>query len=90
MTDEACGYIVRNLQRKCPELSDFEDGYDFGVEDAIERAVDWLKDHINIPQNVATNDDGEPLADSYIAYAKERLETANRICEDFKKAMEQD
>ena len=31
-----------------------------------------------------------PTREDAIAYAKERLETANRICEDFKKAMEQD
>ena len=85
-----CPYIVRNMRNDCPDVDNFLGGYDFGVEDAIERAVDWLKDHINIPQNVAVNEDGEPFADSYIAYAKERLETANRICEDFKKAMEQE
>ena len=33
MTDEACGYIVRNLQRKCPYLSDFEDGYEQAEKD---------------------------------------------------------
>ena len=43
MTDEACGYIVRNLQRKCPDLSDFEDGYDLAIEDAIA----WLKENAN-------------------------------------------
>lgn len=43
MTDKACGYIVRNLQRMCPVLSDFEDGYDLAIEDAIA----WMKENAN-------------------------------------------
>lgn len=77
--------VVRGFHRSL-----FIEGYEQAEKDIIERAIDWLKNHINIPQSVVVNEDGEPFADSYIAYAKERLETANRICEDFKKAMEQD
>lgn len=43
MTDKACGYIVRNLQRMCPVLSDFEDGFDLAIEDAIA----WMKENAN-------------------------------------------
>jgi hypothetical protein len=43
MRDDACGYIVRNIQRKCPELSEFTDGYDYAIEDAIA----WLKENAN-------------------------------------------
>jgi hypothetical protein len=46
-----------------------------------------LRDRINIPYSVETNEDGEPLADSYIEYAKKRLEAANKIIEEFIKVM---
>ncbi len=55
------------------------------VEDEIlSKATQWFRDHININQNVETTEDGEPLADSYIAYAKARLEEADKIAEEFK------
>jgi hypothetical protein len=54
----------------------------------IERAKEWFIEHINIPQDVETNEDGEPLADSYIKYAKARLDAANEMFENFKTYME--
>lgn len=82
-----CPYIVRNMRNDCPDVDNFLGGYDLGEEDTIERAVAWLKDRINIPQEVAVNEDREPYADSYIAYAKKRLEVANAIIEEFKNAI---
>lgn len=49
----------------------------------IERAKEWFINHVDMPQEVETNEDGEPLADSYIKYAKSRLNAANEIFEDF-------
>jgi len=54
----------------------------------IEKAKEWFIEHVNIPQDVETNDDGEPLADSYIKYAKARFDAANEIFENFKNYME--
>ena len=75
------------MRNDCPDVDGFLGGYDLGEEDTIERAAAWLKDRINIPKEVAVTEDGEPYADSYIAYAKERLEVANAIIEEFKKAI---
>ena len=63
-------------------------GYEQAEKDTIKRAIKWLMDRVNIPYDVETNEDGEPLADSYIDYAKKRLEAANEIADDFRKAME--
>lgn len=49
----------------------------------IERAKEWFIKHINVSQNIETNENGEPLADSYIKYAESRLNAANEIFEDF-------
>ena len=54
----------------------------------IEKAKEWFIEHVNIPQDVETNEDGEPLADSYIKYAKARFDAANEIFENFKNYME--
>ena len=74
------------------EVHRTEKRYDNDIEyvrlDALlERAEKWFIEHTNIPQEVETNEDGEPLADSYIKYAKARLEAAKEMFEDFKQAM---
>lgn len=53
-------------------------------EEILSKATQWFRDHINIDQKVETAENGEPMADSYIAYAKARLEEADRIAEEFK------
>lgn len=68
----------------------FIKGYEQAEKDTIERAVEWLINRIDIPCSVVTNENGEPLADSYIDYAKKRLEAANEIVDDFRKAMEEE
>ena len=65
----------------------YEKGYEQATADAIERAAKWLRDHVNVPAEVRTDENGEPYAEDYIKYAQERLETANAIIEDFKNAM---
>ena len=53
----------------------------------IEKACEYINKLIDIPHNIECADNGEPLANSYIDYAKERLEVVNKIIEDFKKYM---
>lgn len=65
----------------------YKAGYMLGVKEFSEKAVTWLRDRVNIPYDVETNEDGEPMADSYIDYAKKRLETANEIIEEFLRSM---
>ena len=65
----------------------YKSGYMLGAKEFTEKAVNWLRDRINIPYSVETNEDGEPLAKSYIDYAKKRLEAANEIIEEFIKVI---
>ena len=67
----------------------YKAGYMLGASEMFEKAKKWLIDHINIDQAVETNKDGEPMAASYIDYAKKRLEIANEIAAEFQKAMEE-
>ena len=64
----------------------YKSGYMCGAKEFTEKAINWLRDRVNIPYTVETNEDGEPLADSYIDYAKKRLEAANEIIEQFIKS----
>lgn len=54
----------------------------------IEKAKQWFIEHTNISQEIETNEDGEPLADSYIKYAKARFDAANEMFENFKTYIE--
>ena len=65
----------------------YKAGYMLGSREMYDKAEQWLKDRINIDQNVETNEDGEPMARSYIDYAMKRLETANEIAKQFKQSM---
>ena len=65
----------------------YKSGYMLGAKEFSEKAVNWLRDRINIPYEVETNEDGEPMADSYIDYSKKRLEAANKIIEEFIKSI---
>ena len=53
----------------------------------FEKAKEWFIEHVNIQQDVATNEDGEPLADGYIKYARARFDAANEMFENFKNYM---
>ena len=65
----------------------YKSGYMCGAKEFTEKAINWLRDRVNIPYTVETNEDGEPLADSHIDYAKKRLEATNEIIEEFIKSM---
>ena len=65
----------------------YKKGYMLGAKEFSEKAIKWLRDRVNIPYEVETNENGEPMADSYIDYAKKRLEAADEIIEEFIKSM---
>lgn len=65
----------------------YKSGYMCGAKEFTEKAINWLKERVNIPYDVETNEEGEPLAGSYIDYAKKRLEAANEIIDEFLKFM---
>ena len=42
-----------------------------------------LRDSVTIDKKVETNEAGEPMADSYIDFAMERLKAADQVVKDF-------
>lgn len=66
-----------------PRRREAERIYREAEKEILDKAAQWFKDHINIDQEVETTENGEPLALSYIAYAKARLEEAQRIIDEF-------
>ena len=63
-------------------------GANWWQEQLLNKAKVWFNEHANIPYEVQTNEDGEPLADSYIDYCKKRLEAGNEMFEAFKAFVE--
>lgn len=81
-------YITPNIDRKWQTEAIDDESIEYTRTDAfIEKACEYINKLIDIPHNIDCADNGEPLADSYIDYAKERLEVANKIIEDFKEYM---
>ena len=68
-------------------ISGYIAGYEQAEKDFMEKAKQWFMEHANIAQEIETNEDGEPLARSYINYAKARIEAAKDMFKSFKQAM---
>ena len=70
----------------------FEEGFIEGAKWAdktmIEKACQWITEHIDIPYE-GRMIDGEPEAADYIEWAKERLRCAEEVAEAYRKAMEE-
>lgn len=73
--------------------SDYQIGVCDGVRLAdktmINKACEWLKFHISIPYEGETTENGDTPAKEYLDWAKKRLEATEKICNDFRKAMEE-
>ena len=66
----------------------FKEGYEVGKKEMIERAVEWIKEHIDIPYEGEFIDDS-PVASDYIEWCEKRLEYAEAVADAFKMAMEE-
>lgn len=66
----------------------FEAGAEWMQEKMIEKAVEWITEHIDIPYEGEFIDDS-PVASDYIEWCEKRLEYAKAIADAFRKAMEE-
>lgn len=62
----------------------------YRIKELLNNACKWLHDRVSIAQEIETNEDGEPLAESYINFAKRRIDTANYITKEFRETMIKD
>lgn len=66
----------------------FQQGYEQCQKDFMEKACKFLEDRIGIEQKIEVNENGEPLADSYIAYCVARKAEADKVIQLFCRYME--
>lgn len=71
-----------------PMIDAFHRGAKWADKTMIEKACQWITEHIDIPYE-GRMIDGEPEAADYIEWAKERLRCAEEVAEAFRKAMEE-
>lgn len=74
------------------EQEAFKNGFVKGAEWAdktmIEKACQWITEHIDIPYEGEFIDDS-PVASDYVEYLSKRLEYAKAVADAFKQAMEE-
>ena len=66
----------------------FEEGAEWADKTMIEKACEWITEHIDIPYEGEFIDDS-PVASDYVEYLSKRLEYAKAIADAFKQAMEE-
>ena len=81
--DFSYGGNYKSLQKQC-----FIEGAKWADKTMIEKACNWIKEHIMIPYEGKFDSNG-PLATDYLEWCKDRLEESERIVNEFKKAMEE-
>lgn len=59
------------------------------IHDIIEYACDWIRNRASVPYDGKYDSDGIPLPSDYIKWAKERLEYADEMCDDFRNYIKQ-
>lgn len=66
----------------------FADGANWQYHQFIEKACEWITEHIDIPFEEEFIEDS-PVASGYLEYLSKRLEYAKAVADAFKKAMEE-
>ena len=54
-----------------------------GAQYVLDKAREWFMLYLDIHHQVETDENGEPLASSYIAHAKKRLEEVELLTNNF-------
>lgn len=66
----------------------FVAGAQWADKTMIEKACEWITEHIDIPYEGEFIDDS-PVASDYVEYLSKRLEYAKAVADAFKQAMEE-
>ena len=73
---------------KGDEVSTFVVAAQWADKTMIEKAYEWITEHIDIPYEGEFIDDS-PVASDYVEYLSKRLEYAKAVADAFKHAMEE-
>jgi hypothetical protein len=81
----------KDRQMKQPYFDgyDLEDAFDEGAGHTIELTCEWIRLHIDVDEPVETNENGEPLADSYVERLTSKEMAANEAIELYKQFMKE-
>ena len=73
---------------KGDEVSTFVVAAQWADRTMIDKACEWITEHIDIPYEGEFIDDS-PVASDYVEYLSKRLEYAKAVADAFKQAMEE-
>lgn len=79
----------RQMQQPYFDGYDMEDAFDEGANRTIELTCEWIRLHIDVDKQVETNENGEPLADSYVERMDAKEKAANDVIELYKQFMKE-
>jgi hypothetical protein len=65
----------------------FREGAKFADKTMLDRACEWLRFRVSVDVPIETNENGEPLADSWIKAQMERAKAAEELIAEFRQAM---
>lgn len=83
------GSDLADVERDFNRVFPFEAGAEYGYQYAVDKACKWLRAHIGVDMPVRLNPDGEPLAEDFFNKAEARCKAADKVVEQFKRAMEE-
>lgn len=67
------------------DIPSFEDGAEFAQKLIYSDVIKWLHFHIQVDEpKIEYNEEGQPLAESFIAHAKARCMAADEVVKQFK------
>ena len=82
-------YRGRGLHISSMDIKEaFEEGAEWMQKKMIDKAYEWIMEHINIPYEREYVDDSL-VASDYIEWCEKRLECAKAVADTFKQAMEE-
>ena len=79
----------RQMQQPYFDGYDLENAFDEGANHTIELTCEWIRRHIDVDEPVETNENGEPLADSYVERLGAKEKAANEVIELYKQFMKE-
>lgn len=65
----------------------FISGAEWADKTMLDRACEWLRFRVSVDVPIETNENGEPLADSWIKAQMERAKAAEELIAEFRQAM---
>lgn len=82
-------YIHETSSSGCEAVKEnaFIAGFETADKTMLDRACEWLRFRVSVDVPIETNENEEPLADSWIKAQMERVKAADEFIAEFRQAM---